>query len=352
MPPFPRMPVEFASALLNAGPAGRDGGSVEVRLITADAVERRSPDELEMLLDGPGLVWVDVRYWDAETASFLEKRLGLHPRAVRDCAVRNPVPKVHTYPDQTFLVLHAPEQGAGGHVHYIELDQFVGPNWVLTVHGPMNPVVELDAAYVETTTVARRLDRGRLRPTRGCELSAALVDVLIARLTGFLTTLTENVWALEQQVTGGLVGDPEQFLEQLFAVRHGLLAVQTMAASSREVYGRMVRLSVFGEGGAARLVDLEDQLRRVAAMADGQREYLQGVIEFYQTRTGTKMAIAAERLAVIAAVTLPITALTSILGMNVIVYDRTQVGQLVVLLALMAVMSGILLVWTHRKGWW
>jgi magnesium transporter len=93
-------------------------------------------------------------------------------------------------------------------------------------------------------------------------------------------------------------------------------------------------------------------LRRVAAMADGQREYLQGVIEFYQTRTGTKMAIAAERLAVIAAVTLPITALTSILGMNVIVYDTTQVGQLVVLLALMAVMSGILLVWTHRKGWW
>ena len=34
------------------------------------------------------------------------------------------------------------------------------------------------------------------------------------------------------------------------------------------------------------------------------------MIEFYQTRTGTKMTIAAERLAVIAAVTLPITALS------------------------------------------
>ena len=43
-------------------------------------------------------------------------------------------------------------------------------------------------------------------------------------------------------------------------------------------------------------------------MADAQREYLQGVIEFYQTRTNTKMTIAAERLAVIAAVTLPVTA--------------------------------------------
>ena len=87
-------------------------------------------------------------------------------------------------------------------------------------------------------------------------------------------------------------------------------------------------------------------------MADGQRGYLQGVIEFYQTRTGTKMTIAAERLAVIAAVTLPITALSSILGMNVIVSDETRVGPLVLLLGIMLVMSGVLLEWTRRKGWW
>ena len=87
-------------------------------------------------------------------------------------------------------------------------------------------------------------------------------------------------------------------------------------------------------------------------MADSQREYLQGVIEFYQTRTGTKMTIAAERLAVIAAVTLPITALSSIMGMNVIVNDGTQWAALWVLVAVMGVMSTTLLIWARRKGWW
>ena len=87
-------------------------------------------------------------------------------------------------------------------------------------------------------------------------------------------------------------------------------------------------------------------------MADSQREYLQGVIEFYQTRTGTKMTIAAERLAVIAAVTLPVTALSSIVGMNVIVNDATQPGLLTALLLVMMIMSGTLLVWARRKGWW
>jgi Mg2+ and Co2+ transporter CorA len=107
-----------------------------------------------------------------------------------------------------------------------------------------------------------------------------------------------------------------------------------------------------GALGRAGLVDLEDQFRRIAAMADGEREYLQGLIEFYRTRIGTKMAVAAERLAVIAAVTLPVTALSSVMGMNVIVNDHTQAAPLALLLAGMVVMSVILLVWTRRKGWW
>ena len=76
------------------------------------------------------------------------------------------------------------------------------------------------------------------------------------------------------------------------------------------------------------------------------------MIEFDQTRTGTKMTIAAERLAVIAAVTLPITALSSVVGMNVIVNEETLTGALAVLLAIMLIMSGSSLVWAHRKGWW
>ena len=323
-----------------------------MRLITPNGVERRKPDEIDSLLDGPGLIWIDVAHWDAITEEKLATRLNLHPRAMRDCAVRNPVPKLHVYPEQVFLVLHAPERGARGHVHYIELDQYVGPNWLLTVHGPMNPVVPLEAAYVETGALARRLENGKVHPDRPCELSAAVVTALTNRLREFLTALTQEVWSLERQVTGGHMGDPEIFLEELFGVRHGLLAVRTMAAMSREVYGRMCRLMVFGPGGSAQLEDLQDQFQRIAAMADSQREYLQGVIEFYQTRTGTKMTIAAERLAVIAAVTLPISALSGIMGMNVIVNDSTHWGLLWVLLTIMSAISLTLLIWARRKGWW
>jgi Mg2+ and Co2+ transporter CorA len=125
-----------------------------------------------------------------------------------------------------------------------------------------------------------------------------------------------------------------------------------MAALSREVYGRMGTLPAIGEGGHALVLDLEDQFRRIAQMGDAQREYLQGVIEFYQARTNTKMTLAAERLAVIAGVTLPVTAVSSIMGMNVIVSDQTHFGWLAGLLILMTAMSIAMLVWARRQGWW
>ena len=72
-------------------------------------------------------------------------------------------------------------------------------------------------------------------------------------------------------------------------------------------------------------------------MADGESHFLFGVIDLYQTRVTTKMTVAMERLAVIAAITLPVTALASIFGMNIIVNDSTHVVQLVLVLVMASI---------------
>ncbi len=54
----------------------------------------------------------------------------------------------------------------------------------------------------------------------------------------------------------------------------------------------------------------------------------------------------------IAAITLPVTAISSVMGMNVIVNDSTHWGLLIILLIIMMIMSGVLLIYTRRQGWW
>ncbi len=326
---------------------------MDIHFIGADGVREATVDELPELLARPdGLVWVDIANFDEVARHTLLHVFHAHPLAVRDVETRLQVPKVHVYPDHIFVVLHAPEAGIGGHVHYIEMDQFIGDRFLVTTHGPLNPAVEPERGQVEVRSLLNRLKSGRLTPTHGFELSHALLTALTARLRMFSALLTQDVWRLEKRVTGDQLTDPEKFLDEMFRARHGLLTVRTMAALSREVYGRMVTIHAFGPGhGHDLLVDAVDQFDHLTVMADGQKEYLQGTIEFYQARTNTKMTIAAERLAVIAAITLPITALSSVLGMNVIVNDRTHWGWLTVLLIVMSVMSAALLVWAKRKGW-
>jgi Mg2+ and Co2+ transporter CorA len=93
-----------------------------------------------------GLVWVDIPTCDQQAARVLSEVFGFHPLAIRACIERNAVPKVRAYRDHIFVVLHAPELGKGGHVHYVELDQFIGPRYLVTVHGPVNPAVTPEAA--------------------------------------------------------------------------------------------------------------------------------------------------------------------------------------------------------------
>lgn len=326
---------------------------MEIRFLYDGRVEQYPVEELPaLLIREDGIVWVDIPNCDDEAVRVLTEVFRFHALAVHDLVERNPVPKVQVYADHVLVVLHTPEPGAAGHVHYVELDQIVGPRYLVTVHGPLNPAVAPKVALLETEAVLRRLESGRLRPATSYALSYAVITAVANRLRDYLTAMTTDVWQVEQRVTAADVGDAEEFLEEMFRSRHGLLAVRTMASLSREVFGRMKMVHAFGKQGQRIVGDAVDQFTRIGTMADGQREYLQGVIDYQQARTSTKIAIAAERLAVIAAVTLPITALSSVLGMNVIVNSASDPVLLTVLLAVMAAMSVLLLIWSKRKGWW
>src|SRR5215218_4143902 len=101
---------------------------MDVHLITDAGITQRDPDDLpDLLKGGSGLVWVDMPRIDPEAVEVLTEVFRFHPLAIQDCENRNHVPKVHVYPDHVFLALHSPELGKGGHVHHLELDQFVGP---------------------------------------------------------------------------------------------------------------------------------------------------------------------------------------------------------------------------------
>lgn len=328
---------------------------MELRWIDTEGVRLCDLSEIsDLRRRTDGFLWLDIPTWSDEVERLLGgEAFGFHAMALTASRERNHIPRVHVYPDHVFIVIHAPLIGAGGHVHYLELDQFIGENFLVTVHGPLSPKVPVELALAETRHVAERLALGKLHPRSTFALTYAIVST-IARLEAELVAdLARQVGLLEQRVM--LAGDeePQAFLSELFAARHELLTIKTMAAQGGEIYRRAIKLTTFAPAeGLDLMKDLLDQYERVASISQAQLDFLMGVTEFYRARTDTKMTIAAERLAVIAAVTLPVTAISSVVGMNVIVNDSTHWVLLIILLVTMLIMSGILLRWTKRQGWW
>ena len=100
-------------------------------------------------------------------------------------------------------------------------------------------------------------------------------------------------------------------------------------------------------------------------MADGQREFLHGVIEFFHTRTSTHMTIAAEALsgtsvqqnddmrritAWVAIVAVP-TAVTGFFGQNIPYPGFGETSGLIASMIIMVIMAGTLYLIFKRKRW-
>jgi Mg2+ and Co2+ transporter CorA len=327
---------------------------MKLRWIDSNGVSVRELAELPALRKrSDGFLWLDIPEWSDAAESILANEFHFHPMAIAESKTRNHVPRVHVYPDHFFIVVHTPEIGAGGHVHYLELDQFVGEHFLVTVHGPISPKVPLEAALRETSLVGTRMESGRLRPTSPYALTYAIVSTIARLEAEMVAEIAGEVGLLEQEVMAEADKDPQAFLSELFTARHELLTIKTMAEQGSEIYRRAIRLTRFAPPEGLELMrDVLDQYETVTNISDSQLLFLIGVTEFYRARTDTKMTIAAERLAVIAALTLPVTSLSSVLGMNVIVNDSTRWTSLIIWLLIMLIMSLLLLRWAHKQGWW
>ena len=217
-----------------------------LRWIDSNAVSDHDVAELPGLLKrSDGFLWLDIPQWSDDAEVILANEFRFHPMAIAKNKNRNHIPRVHAYPDHVFIVVHAPQIGTGGHVHYLELDQFIGENLLVTVHGPLNPKVALELALRETEAVAARLDSGRLRLTSPFGLTYAIVSAIARREAEMVAEIAREVGLMEQRVMAEADEDPQKFLSQLFAARHELLTIKTMAEQGSEISGGQIKLTGF-----------------------------------------------------------------------------------------------------------
>ena len=343
-----------------AAPVRRSDDRMIVRWFSESGVEERPARDIpELLKREDGYVWVDIPTFDAPAERVLSDVFEFHPLALRDCREPGHMPKVHAYDDHLFIVLHAPQRDESGQVHHRELNQFIGRRYLVTVHERLGST-PIDVRHLETSDVMDRIESGRARPSSSAGLSYAVATRLSVGMEDMVADLASAVAALENAVSSHehhllrrSKARPESIVDEMFELRHALLAIETIADQNRVVYARAEALASRAMSRDERRLmdDVEDQFSRVRQLCRGQKELLQGVLDFSRTRTSAKMDLAMSRLALLSAVALPISVISSIYGMQLWVFSSTRLDILAMLLVLMGALTYGMLRWAKAQGW-
>ncbi len=114
-----------------------------------------------------------------------------HPMAIEDTTNAYQRPKVEQYPEHLFIILNSVDQSGGG-VQFHEIDVFVSPGLIVTVHLENEQAVAQAQARVPQFA-------GRL-PISAGYLLYALIDTVVDGYFPVLDQVSEAIDALEDEV--------------------------------------------------------------------------------------------------------------------------------------------------------
>ncbi len=297
----------------------------------------------EELLDAPGTKWIDVAEPTEALLLPLAKRFNLHPLAVEDCLHLDQRPKLEEYPDHQFIVLHGftltGKDVAKPALH--EVHNFLGADWLITVHQKAHPAIDAVKARVVADPTASL--------GRGADFVAYMVaDELVDANFEILERFSEALDKLEQ----AMVEHPTPaHLRRAFVLRRTLVRLRSVLSPQRDVVAILSRSGIkyISDKTSLYFRDIYDHLVRIYEQIDSARDLLGNILDLYLSVVANRTNDVTRQLTIFATIFLPMSFVVGFFGQNfqLVSNDTYFFPALGLLLAIPLTM----VIWFRRKGW-
>jgi magnesium transporter len=288
-------------------------GEAGTRPVPVDAL----PDVVS--LDG-AVVWVDFDHTDEPGMALLTDLVKVYPEDLQDCYTRTPVPKVHVYADHLFSAINGVARGTDGRLHFQPLKVFMGPSLVVTVLGPTHKALTAEAAHRELVAIRERLDTREFCPASPLDLVHAIRFRMLQAQEELVGAAASQIVRLEQRITGTDPVRAERLLQDVVAVRHDLQTIGTNAAQTYELYVQLLDTLGSREGvmpvDPRRIQELRQAFSHLKNTTDLEREYLQEMLDVFQTRAATELNRFVRKITAFGTIGIAWTVIAGIYGMN------------------------------------
>ncbi len=286
---------------------------IHVDLCRAGAVHRDLPPEriAETLRNGPELLWVDVTDPTEEDWRLLESQFSFHPLAMEDARKQNQRAKMDEYDGYLFVTMraHTAEASdlAGEETAAQEIDVFLGPRYLVTIH-------RKDCPAVAETRTRWEQRPGRI-PEEPAFLFYVLFDTVVDGYFPVMDALDEEIDRIEDTAF-----DPDGTLDMgpALTLKHRLLRLRQTLAPMRDLANSLLRTDLDLVPAATRvyLQDVYDHTLRLVEQVDLHRDILTGALEAQLAQISNRLNQVMKTLTSISAILMTLALIAGIYGMN------------------------------------
>jgi magnesium transporter len=319
---------------------------MQITIFDGDGSRQAQPADLPALLDrGEGTLWVDMTGPTDEDLRVMREVFRFHPLAIEDTHNEKQRPKVEEYAGHLFLILNAGSSGEDD-LEFRELDAFVGPHYLVTVHPATEPTID---------RVRERLEhRSTTLPMSASYLLYVLVDTVVDDYFPILDAIDGQLEALEDAI---LTAPRPEALRLLFELKRTLADIWRVVWSQRDVLATLTRRDlplIDRDTLQYHLRDVSDHLFWLADMVNTFRDTLTGLMDLYMSATSNRLNQVVNRLTVFAVVIGLLTVLSGFYGMN---FAQTwppfsSPWGVPFVVGTMLFVTGVVLLVLRRMGWY
>jgi magnesium transporter len=266
--------------------------------------------EPEWLIPKSGYsVWVDLQCPTEEEARILHEPFGFHELAIEDALAEIQTPKVESYGDYLYLILHGIDFSAAEHVFAThEVDIFLGEQFLVTVHDEFSRSVD------RMRDVCPRNDF--VLAEGPASLLHRIVDTMVDNYRPEVEKLEARLDETEERVFNRPAGDD---VRRILGLKRDVTSLRRVVLPQRDVVGRLARREFpqISEALSYRFRDVYDHLVRLADEATLFQDRITSLLDAHLSFTSNRLNQVMKTLTVISTIFLPLTVLTGMYGMNV-----------------------------------
>ncbi len=260
------------------------------------------------------LVWIDLESPSQEEVREIMKEFDVHPLVANELLSPTMRPKVDLYHNLIYLILHFPAfQHKHGHSPEQEVDFIIGKNFLITTHyETIDPLHEFSKVF-EVNSIIDKSNMG----THAGFLFYYIAHELYKSLASELDHIDNE---LEKAEDGVFDGNEREMVLVLSKINRDLLNFKQAIRLHKNVLSSLESASdnFFGDKFSYYMHAITGEYHKIASQLEGNRETLLELRDTNDSLLSTKQNETMKILTVMAFVTLPLSLIAGVFGMNTI----------------------------------